>query len=150
MELKPMTQSWKTVRVFISSTFRDMQAERDHLVGFVFPKLREELAQYRIHLDDIDLRWGVMSDQDITDVCREIIDQCRPRFICLLGVGIDSSLMDYSPRSQQMKSIMLPLTALVRGNTVFSIFAIHRQQDVWLNMRLGNTVSHRALIARRN
>jgi len=85
MELKPMTQSWKTVRVFISSTFRDMQAERDHLVRFVFPKLREELAQYRIHLDDIDLRWGVMSDQDITDVCREIIDQCRPRFICLLG-----------------------------------------------------------------
>jgi len=30
------------VRVFISSTFRDMQAERDHLVRFVFPRLREE------------------------------------------------------------------------------------------------------------
>jgi hypothetical protein len=24
--------AWRTVRVFISSTFRDMQAERDHLV----------------------------------------------------------------------------------------------------------------------
>jgi len=35
----PMNANWKTVRVFISSTFRDMQAERDHLVRFVFPKL---------------------------------------------------------------------------------------------------------------
>lgn len=35
----------KTVRVFISSTFRDMQAERDHLVRFVFPWLREELLR---------------------------------------------------------------------------------------------------------
>ena len=39
-----MAASWKTVRVFISSTFRDMQAERDHLVRFVFPKLREEAS----------------------------------------------------------------------------------------------------------
>ncbi len=43
-----MPASWKTVRVFISSTFRDMQAERDWLVRFVFPKLREEsLARSR-------------------------------------------------------------------------------------------------------
>jgi hypothetical protein len=27
-----MASIWKTVRVFISSTFRDMHAERDHLV----------------------------------------------------------------------------------------------------------------------
>ncbi|MEO0082545.1 MAG: DUF4062 domain-containing protein [candidate division WOR-3 bacterium] len=44
--LKPSSsQTWRTVRVFISSTFRDMQAERDHLVRFVFPRLREE---YRV------------------------------------------------------------------------------------------------------
>jgi len=51
-----MSSTWKTVRVFISSTFRDMQAERDHLVRFVFPKLRQELLQRRIHLVDFDLR----------------------------------------------------------------------------------------------
>jgi telomerase protein component 1 len=53
------TAGWRTVRVFISSTFRDMQAERDHLVRFVFPRLREQLLPRRIHLVDIDLRWGV-------------------------------------------------------------------------------------------
>jgi hypothetical protein len=30
----------RVIRVFISSTFRDMHAERDHLVTVVFPELR--------------------------------------------------------------------------------------------------------------
>ncbi|MBN2560004.1 MAG: DUF4062 domain-containing protein [Phycisphaerae bacterium] len=30
----------RTIRVFVSSTFRDMHAERDHLVTVVFPELR--------------------------------------------------------------------------------------------------------------
>ena len=76
---------FRVIRVFVSSTFRDMQAERDHLVRFVFPRLREELLKRRIHLVDVDLRWGVTSDQDVIEVCREIIDECRPRFICMLG-----------------------------------------------------------------
>ena len=41
-----------------------MHAERDHLVRFVFPRLREVLLARRIHLIDVDLRWGVTSDQD--------------------------------------------------------------------------------------
>lgn len=80
-----MNPAWKTVRVFISSTFRDMQSERDHLVRFVFPRLREELLPHRIHLVDVDLRWGVTSNQDVLEVCREIMDECRPRFLCMLG-----------------------------------------------------------------
>jgi telomerase protein component 1 len=86
-----MTSAWKTVRVFISSTFLDMQAERDHLVRFVFPRLRSELLKRRIHLVDVDLRWGVTSDQDASEVCREIIDECRPRFICMLGARYGST-----------------------------------------------------------
>lgn len=80
-----MPAYWKTVRVFISSTFKDMQAERDHLVRFVFPLLRQELLKRRIHFVDVDLRWGVTSEQDALEVCREIVDECRPRFLCMLG-----------------------------------------------------------------
>gem|GEM_PF-2949005 len=36
-----MSSTWQTVRVFISSTFRDMHADRDHLVKVVFPPLRQ-------------------------------------------------------------------------------------------------------------
>jgi hypothetical protein len=80
-----MPEAWRTVRVFISSTFRDMQAERDHLVRFVFPRLRETLLKRRIHLVDVDLRWGVTGDQDAFDLCMDEIDRCHPRFVCMLG-----------------------------------------------------------------
>jgi nephrocystin-3 len=54
-----MAETWSTVRIFISSTFRDMHAERDYLVRVVFPELQERCAEWRLHLVDADLRWGV-------------------------------------------------------------------------------------------
>ena len=54
-----MTSTWNTIRIFISSTFRDMHAERDHLVKVVFPELRERCAKRQLHLIDVDLRWGI-------------------------------------------------------------------------------------------
>lgn len=80
-----MAEAWKEVRVFISSTFKDMQSERDHLVRFVFPRLREELLRRRLHLVDVDLRWGVTGDQDAFDLCMDEIKRCHPRFVCMLG-----------------------------------------------------------------
>ena len=84
-----MPTTWKTVRVFISSTFRDMHAERDWLVKRVFPALRERLQKYRIHLVDIDLRWGVTEAEaqkdQVLDLCLSQIDECRPFFVGILG-----------------------------------------------------------------
>lgn len=78
-------RGWKVLRVFISSTFIDMESERDHLVRFVFPKLQQDLLRWRVHLLDIDLRWGVTAEQDSLDICKRVIEECRPRFICILG-----------------------------------------------------------------
>ncbi|MCD4750458.1 MAG: DUF4062 domain-containing protein [Thermoanaerobaculales bacterium] len=84
-----MIQRWQTVQVFLSSTFRDMHAERDHLVKVVFPALRERLERYRIELIDIDLRWGVTAedaDNDrVLEICLDQIEACRPFFIGILG-----------------------------------------------------------------
>ncbi|HLF82648.1 MAG TPA: DUF4062 domain-containing protein, partial [Blastocatellia bacterium] len=84
-----MAHEWKTVRVFISSTFRDMHAERDHLVRFVFPELRERCAKRRLHLVDVDLRWGVTENEAeqgrVLATCLDEIERCRPFFIGLLG-----------------------------------------------------------------
>ncbi len=84
-----MSYAWKTIRVFISSTFRDMQSERDYLVKVVFPQLREKLEKHRLHLVEIDLRWGVTKEQAENDqalgVCLNVIDECRPFFLGILG-----------------------------------------------------------------
>lgn len=43
-----MPQKWKTIRIFISSTFSDMHAERDHFVRSVYQN--NQLGNYRIFL----------------------------------------------------------------------------------------------------
>ena len=91
-----LRSKWREMRVFVSSTFRDFQAERDFLVRSVFPRLRERLEKYRIHFVDIDLRWGVTKEQADNDQALELclveIDKCRPEtgnlrpfFIGMLG-----------------------------------------------------------------
>src|ERR1017187_10244970 len=50
---------WRARPIFISSTFRDMHAERGWLQERVFPALEERLRGHRPHLEIIDLRQGV-------------------------------------------------------------------------------------------
>ncbi|HEY5177274.1 MAG TPA: DUF4062 domain-containing protein [Terriglobales bacterium] len=85
---------WHARPVFVSSTFRDMQAERDHLARFVFPELEERLRERFHHLEPIDLRWGVetvtAADQEskellVLTVCLGEIERSRPFLIALLG-----------------------------------------------------------------
>ncbi|XP_007438144.1 telomerase protein component 1 [Python bivittatus] len=50
---------WLSVRIFVSSTFRDMHGERDLLIRSVFPELRARAAQFCLAIQEIDLRWGI-------------------------------------------------------------------------------------------
>lgn len=88
--------AWRTVRVFISSTFRDMHAERDWLVKVVFPELRERMAKRNLYLVDVDLRWGVTEEEaehgKVLEVCLDEIERCRPFFIGILGERYGSVL----------------------------------------------------------
>lgn len=81
---------WKTVYVFVSSTFNDMHAERDLLVKRVFPELRLWCARRKLQLREIDLRWGVSAadaqeNKRVVEVCLRNIDKCRPFFLCFMG-----------------------------------------------------------------
>lgn len=54
-----MRARWRTARVFISSTFRDMHGERDLLTRFVFPELKARAEKLFVNVYEVDLRWGV-------------------------------------------------------------------------------------------
>ena len=79
--------------VFISSTFKDMNAERDLIHESIFPKLRKRLEKYGEDLQELDLRWGVdtsrmteeESGKQVIETCLNAIDRCRPYMIILLG-----------------------------------------------------------------
>ncbi|GFY54195.1 telomerase protein component 1 [Trichonephila inaurata madagascariensis] len=50
---------WHTVRIFISSTFKDMHCERDMLIRFVMPELKKRAASIFVKINEVDLRWGI-------------------------------------------------------------------------------------------
>lgn len=89
-----MTHNRKTVRIFVSSTFKDMDVERDTLRNYVVPLLNDRLRFANIHVQLIDLRHSIeTSDRQsederekmIFDICMDEIKSCRPFFIGLVG-----------------------------------------------------------------
>ena len=79
----------RVIRVFISSTFRDMQEERDVLVKRIFPQLRKLCESRAVTWTEVDLRWGITAAESdegrVLPLCLAEIERCRPYFIGLLG-----------------------------------------------------------------
>jgi len=98
----------RAVRVFVSSTFQDMQAEREELVKRVFPALRKRCEQRGVVWGEVDLRWGITDEQKaegrVLPICLEEIRNCRPYFIGMLGrrygwvpTAVDPTLIEREP-----------------------------------------------------
>ncbi len=79
----------RVIRVFVSSTFRDMVEEREQLAKHVFPALRKLCASRSVVWGEVDLRWGITAEQsergEVLPICLDEIQRCRPYFIGLLG-----------------------------------------------------------------
>ena len=89
-----LMSTWRVQPLFISGTFRDMGAERDHLFSHVFPALQEKLTASRVLLEPVDLRIGVETADLRTEeaknllvlrVCFREIERSRPFLLALLG-----------------------------------------------------------------
>ena len=84
---------FRRYNVFISSTFKDMDFERDIIKFKIIPRINQELKNYNVELTAIDLRVGintknlseVKATQKILDICAQSIDNSRPFFIGLIG-----------------------------------------------------------------
>jgi len=83
------TSNDRTIRLFVSSTFQDMQDERQVLQRDVFPIVRRHLWERGITFIHVDLRWGVTREEaergEVLDICLREIDRCRPWLIGMLG-----------------------------------------------------------------
>ncbi|MDA8632343.1 tetratricopeptide repeat protein [Verrucomicrobiales bacterium] len=79
----------RTVRVFLSSTFRDFAEERDLLVRKVFPELRRKCRERQVELVEVDLRWGITAEEaeqgKVLPICLGEIDRARPYFMGFIG-----------------------------------------------------------------
>ena len=82
------TKITNKIKFFISSTFKEMQHEREVLRKFVMPELEEYGRKKGIFVDFCDLRWGIAEEKDlgkIMQVCLYEARECRPYLITMIG-----------------------------------------------------------------
>lgn len=84
----------RQIRLFLSSTFRDMESERHELLTRVFPLFRQRCLERQVVFSEIDLRWGITEEDaqngQTVQICLEEIARCRalgvpPFFIGFIG-----------------------------------------------------------------
>lgn len=79
--------------IFISSTFQDMQEERDIIHNYVQPAINEFAKSYGEYIEFVDLRWGIdtlgldekTALEKVVNRCAESIEKCSPYMIMCLG-----------------------------------------------------------------
>ncbi|MCD8366162.1 MAG: DUF4062 domain-containing protein, partial [Clostridiales bacterium] len=113
--------------VFVSSTFRDFQSERDALHNQVLPRLKEQARAYGESVDFCDLRWGVdTSDAEgeeessarVLTVCMNEIDRSRPHMLVLLGErygfmpGSEAIRHEMARKAVDLEDLEISVTAL--------------------------------------
>ena len=84
----------RTIRLFVSSTFSDLKAERNALQQKVFPRLKQLCLSKGLRFQAIDLRWGISEeagrDNRTMRICLRELKRCqqgrpKPNFLILLG-----------------------------------------------------------------
>ena len=128
--------------VFVSSTFKDMQFERDKFHSHVAPLLDAKLEERGEAVYFGDLRWGVNtsdldsdeSNKKVLSVCLDEIDNAKPYMIVFIGERYgwipSSSLLD-----QAMVMTSHPMFSIV------SIFAVP-----WFPLSFANWVIFKAFV----
>lgn len=115
------------LRVFISSTFRDLQEEREHLVKKIFPEIRALCRARGITFTEVDLRWG-LTDEDVVlgqviRTCLEEIDRCRPYFIGITGerYGHVPDLLEYYKDADLLRRYPWIQNAAMEGSSIIDL-----------------------------
>lgn len=117
----------RRIRVFVSSTFRDMMEERELLMTHTWPELRRFCRERQLELVEVDLRWGITEEQstrkETLKLCLNEIRACRPFFIGLLGErygwvpGDDAFTADLNEEQAWLKDL--------RGKSVTELEILH-------------------------
>lgn len=84
----------RLVRIFVSSTFQDMERERDALQMYVVPRLQSWCQNQGWQFEMVDLRWGISEEASQANrtmsICLEELATCqnlspKPHLLLLLG-----------------------------------------------------------------
>eukprot|EP00026_Physarum_polycephalum_P000414 Phypoly_transcript_00415.p1 GENE.Phypoly_transcript_00415~~Phypoly_transcript_00415.p1 ORF type:complete len:1535 (+),score=349.28 Phypoly_transcript_00415:114-4718(+) len=106
-----LLDSEREVKIFISSPFKDMNAERELLVKKIIPHLKRSCGERDVVLSYVDFRWGVTESQNEQAqtllMCLREIQRCNI-FIGLYGERYgwclhNKALLNLSPEDDLLK-----------------------------------------------
>jgi hypothetical protein len=84
----PSRPASASIRLFISSTFLDMEQEREVLLRHALPMIRQRVMKGGRSWAEVDLRWGIAQEAgpaDVVRICLQEVERCVPYCIALLG-----------------------------------------------------------------
>ena len=122
------------IRVFLSSTFADMDKERSYFNEVLAPKIGRICAERGVSFFSVDLRWGITKEDQINGqvlpICLNEIDKCRPYFIGMIGNRYGSVLETVPPAL----SLSIPWLKGKEGHSITELemmYAVldHNQRD---------------------
>lgn len=123
--------SSRTLRVFISSTFKDMQTERDFVMKRVMPQVRKMCSERDVVITCVDLRWGITSAQSEHStsllMCLREIEECS-MFIGIVGERYGSFL----PSSSGSDSAPLSVSIASEQQQLKNSFEIAAKEYPWI------------------
>ncbi len=141
----------RCIRVFLSSTFQDMQSERNYLIEHTFHTFRHIAAQRHVDFSVVDLRWGVTEEEahegKVIEICLNEINQTRPFFIGLVGnrygwcpthedvqknprlLNVFPEIRQYIEQGLSMTEIEMQYGVLSAAEKVYANFYIKSGQD---------------------
>jgi tetratricopeptide (TPR) repeat protein len=100
----------REIRIFLSSTFKDMEQERNYLVNMVFPGLSKLCRKRDVTLFEVDLRWGVPDDPvdkgRTVEICLDEVNKTHPFFIGILGDRYGSVPKDDKAKLEAITAVL--------------------------------------------
>lgn len=138
------------IRVFISSTFQDLQDERNYLMRHIFPELRLYASKRDVTLTELDLRWGITEDEarsgKVLEICFKEIENSVPFFIGIIGnrygwrpkiSDIDVDVFDkfeevkgYIEKHLSVTEMEMQFGVLERADKMHAYFFINDSNDI--------------------
>ncbi|KAL5255924.1 hypothetical protein ACHWQZ_G011221 [Mnemiopsis leidyi] len=116
---RPMAQNYvsplakqitsRVIRIFVSSTFLDLELERRELMNIVMPSINRLVAENNFTIQEVDLRWGVTKEEASSNKvilrCLEEVSRCN-YFLCILGERYGTTF-DCYPKSPNPEFLWL-------------------------------------------
>ncbi|KAF2075598.1 hypothetical protein CYY_003103 [Polysphondylium violaceum] len=121
-QLDLIREKKKTCKLFISSTFLDMEKERECVALYVLPQIKEYCAERNIEFSHVDMRWGISSLEDLKK--KNTIGTCLQEvstshyFVSLIGDRYGWCQGDQYQESFELGKIYYPWIEQYQGCSV--------------------------------